>query len=624
MKLGKLKWYLCRLSAMDPTEIALRVRKKLYEKTDARCSPASFAPLARFPESSYPELPRREAAPGALLRELQEELPRLRSGQWPFFRELAARVSLPPRWDEDVLAGVCLETSASGFEVDYRHLPQGADIKCIWEPSRWQHLTRIAMAGWLLPDRQAGSLVLSLLEDWVEKNPPFRGWNWTSALEGGIRLLQFCWIDAFLCRAGFAETMERLRGEILPPHVHFVWRHRSFGSSANNHLIGELAGLITALARWSSLAKWCVPLETLRDDLEREILCQFLPDGGNAERAFSYHLFSWELCFHAGAALASAGREFSEAARARLDLAEQFYTALQPEGEAWDFGDSDDAYGLPVFLRDGTARIEWKHWMEGRSEPALDFWLPKERKPRLGASSSWWIFPESGYGVWRDENLLLRLDASPLGLGSIAAHGHCDALHLSVWVQGRPVLIDPGTGAYYGDPELRERLADWEAHNGPRPSRFFLPSRKGPFLWTNHHPRPGLGPAGGDGIDASLAEASGRVARRVVTTENGWRVEDELLSSAPNSVFRVRWLFAPGFTFERSGENDLTARFGSLAIGIRTVPVAGRMRLRTEDAVACSPGFRRVASGPVLELEANAEDNRSALATEFTIIPYSS
>ena len=29
-------------------------------------------------------------------------------------------------------------------------------------------------------------------------NPPYRGWNWTSALEAGIRLIQFTWIDALL------------------------------------------------------------------------------------------------------------------------------------------------------------------------------------------------------------------------------------------------------------------------------------------------------------------------------------------------------------------------------------------------------------------------------------------
>jgi len=31
-----------------------------------------------------------------------------------------------------------------------------------------------------------------------ETNPPYRGWNWTSALESGMRLVQFTWIDALL------------------------------------------------------------------------------------------------------------------------------------------------------------------------------------------------------------------------------------------------------------------------------------------------------------------------------------------------------------------------------------------------------------------------------------------
>ena len=56
-----------------------------------------------------------------------------------------------------------------------------------------------------------------------------------------------------------AVRLARIRARVLPPHLWFTWRDRSFGSSANNHLLGELAGLILALVRWPSLTRWARP-----------------------------------------------------------------------------------------------------------------------------------------------------------------------------------------------------------------------------------------------------------------------------------------------------------------------------------------------------------------------------
>jgi hypothetical protein len=82
----------------------------------------------------------------------------------------------------------------------------------------------------------------------------------------------------------------------------------------------------------------------------------------------------------------------------------------------------------------------------------------------MGASAaSWHRYPESGMVIWQEGDWFLRWDLSPLGYLSTASHGHCDALHLSLWYRGQAVIIDPGTGAYYTDKRLRDYLASWEA-----------------------------------------------------------------------------------------------------------------------------------------------------------------
>ena len=70
----------------------------------------------------------------------------------------------------------------------------------------------------------------------------------------------------------------------------------------------------------------------------------------------------------------------------------------------------------------------------------------------------------------------------------MAAHGHLDVLHVSFWFRGVAMVIDPGTGAYHADDELRGHLASRTAHNGPAPDeRWTLPARLGPFLWDSKH-----------------------------------------------------------------------------------------------------------------------------------------
>jgi hypothetical protein len=390
------------------------------------------------------------------------------------------------------------------------------------------------MAAYVLGDGRAAEKCVEWLEDWVKHNPPYRGWNWTSALEVGMRLVQFTWMDALLTATSVAsgksalresdgppsprpsppgegetssapgdamrpgasgtrigehplpggegwgeggrthqitERLERLRREILPPHAWYAWRHRSFGSSANNHLIGELAGLVLATVRWPALAQWGAPLDELQRRWEHEVLAQFAEDGGNKEQALNYHLFSWEFCWQARMALAGAGREISLEVHERLQRTAQFFVDVQVPSDPWDYGDSDSAYVMPLFADDSKVVAEWHEWFRSpNKEQALEFWMGAARRDLKLEISDFeageWHYAESGYAMRREGDWTLRWDLSPLGLGTMAAHGHLDALHVSLWLRGVAMVIDPGTGAYYAGKQLRNWLGSREAHNG--------------------------------------------------------------------------------------------------------------------------------------------------------------
>ena len=347
---------------MGPVEVALRLRKKWFEFQDSGRDHWPAADLSS--SSAFPKLPDPAAAPELLRESLKCDAERLAAGRLRFFGHLDVQADTPPNWQCDYIAGVDVFTDQSAFKLNHRELTDGAAIKSVWEPSRWYGPVRMAQACWLLGNRRSGERCLDWLEDWVANNPPYTGWHWTSALESGMRLVAFTWIDAFLMAfegrepGDLAKRLARLRADILPSHVWFTWRHRTFGSSANNHLLGELCGLALATARWPGLAKLGTDLPRLGRLLERETLRQFHSDGGNFEQALNYHFFSWEFCWEARQALVAVGA-MPPVRRDRIDTrlgqAARFHREVQVPSDPWDYGDSDDAYVLPWFADESRA-----------------------------------------------------------------------------------------------------------------------------------------------------------------------------------------------------------------------------------------------------------------------------
>ena len=524
--MSRAAWHWHRLRAMGPAEIARRLRKKVAPLRPPEHK-VSFEQTQPFPVASKND---------------GGDLKRILSGNWLAFGKIPIKVDDPPRWHYDYLARV--QAPSSG-KLNHRELPNGADVKLIWELSRWYELVRLAESG-------AAKKCIAWLEDWVANNPAYHGLNWTSALESGIRLIHFTRMDALLGGLG------SLRDEILPAHAWFTWKERSFGSSANNHLLGELAGLIVASARWPQLHSLCAPIERLQREWEREVLAQFAEDGGNREQALAYQAFSLDLCNTTRLALIAVGRKISLAVEERLKLADAFYDLVQVRGEQWDYGDSDDAVHRVTQC------------------------APEEDR--------WHYFRQSGIARYRSGNWDLRWDLSPLGYLATAAHGHLDALHLSIWWKGLAVVIDPGTGAYYGDPNLRASLAGWDAHNGPHLPGQDYPRRLGPFLWSEHHSVPTWREGHGE-----FKIPPGTFSRKVTQVERGWQVEDAF---APHRSFVVRWQFGPGAEIMAAGKDSWRLKRKDAQFDIQVSGGIGEVGEAT-----VSPGFRQTARAPFLVLE---------------------
>jgi hypothetical protein len=92
------------------------------------------------------------------------------------------------------------------------------------------------------------------------------------------------------------------------------------------------------------------------------------------------------------------------------------------------------------------------------------------------------LLEDSGYAVLRSGDARIVFDVGELGFGSLAAHGHADALSVVVDVGGRKVLRDSGTGAY-APPEVREPFKSTLAHNTVVVAGRDQAESRGPHLW---------------------------------------------------------------------------------------------------------------------------------------------
>lgn len=605
---GKIPWYVKRATAMSPAELAGRFWEAWRRCTEARdwrqveemrlcgrCQDAFVVPAA-------------ETAPPELKTRLAQDAAALCAGRWNLFGWHQSKMPLPPDWGRDVMRDV--DASLENF-VDHRSLACGAEPRNIWEINRWAEMVRLAMHAHVNGDSAAIGAAQQWLENWVQRNVPGRGINWTSALEGALRLINFCWFDVLVLgnAAVSPEALRRQRAlvdEIVPTHVWWVRRRLSFGSSANNHRIGELVGLLLAVKRWPEMARIAGTPKALWKEIVDCVLAQFAEDGGNREQALHYHLFAFEMALHACRAMDITNGPVIE----RLRNAAGFFVRMSHAQEPWDYGDSDDAQIVPLTMRREEVVAEWRAWMAGKTSgaaAALNFWLgdaPMCHPESAVGTGGWWVAKGSGMAVMERAGWKVRVDASPLGFGKLAAHGHCDALHASIWDGEEALVIDPGTGGYSGSQEARAWLASWSAHNGPQPlGGHAVPRRAGTFLWTAHHPRPEVEDRCGE-LHVRMSSGGGRFFRRVRFLEGTGQIAI-LDSELSGQAFLVRWHLSPDcevhcidpatsiFRITR-GTRQWTMSFllGSESDGVEIV------------SGTCSPAFGNIRPCPVIEARA--------------------
>lgn len=478
------------------------------------------------------------------------------------FRELRARAN----WHLDPQTGRQVPL-VFGLDIDYRDTRVAGNVKNIWEKNRHHHLTVIALA-YMFTNEIRYALELELqLRSWVEQNPFPLGINWSSSLELGIRLISWVWIERLLRGSPLHNALFGEKGFLWPAiywHQWLISNQFSHGSSANNHLIGEMAGLFMASLIWpvfSESKQWQCRSKNI---LEREMIRQSFSSGINREQAFSYHIFSLEFFLLAGLEGARMRSPFSTTYK---KLLRRMLEAIPPLTDAGGnlprYGDSDE--GMALQLRPlNSSRVDWLYRL-GHSW--LNAQVPCPNKDS-GMLAAWVIWPDvdnnvdetplpSGSVQFADaghfvlanhrntpQEVFCLVDAGPVGYLSIAAHGHADALSFTLSVGGTPIIVDPGTYIYHAEPEWRDYFRSTRAHNTVLINGSNQSVSGGPFMWLKKANTTMLEwkPTSQGGVLAAAHDGYTRLfdpvthRRRLNLEEEHLQIEDRLKGTGVHSV----------------------------------------------------------------------------------------
>ena len=490
-------WYLQRLKVMSGAEVAhrlarsLRVLSQKFTSNETPPRDVSARDLRFLP-------PFIAIAP----EHLTAAADRILAGKYTFFDLADCDLGDPPQWNRDPLtqraAGDRRATA-----IDYRDEREVGNIKYLWEPNRHLHLPMLAQAHALTGDVRYALAIQAQIDSWIEQCPEGWGPNWISPLELGIRLINWSITWQLLggmrveaVRDGRGRRRSAIAGcDSIYHQARMIAGNLSRYSSANNHLIGEAAGVYVAASTWPLWPQMHRVGRALpRRSSKRNAIGRTRPTAAIANRPSRYQTFVLDFLLLAGLAARARGEDFSPVYWRRVEVMIDFLASMTSvAGGLPMIGDADDGYVVKLATEPGfsahISQIATGAVLFGRADLAAKAGaLDGKTATLLGVQTQSAGWRNSGsaraarlpaaaavlrVGLLPDGHRRSTLPTKcgcwwmpgPLGYLSIAAHGHADALSFVLNIGDREILVDPGTYAYHTDPAWRRYFRSTLAHN---------------------------------------------------------------------------------------------------------------------------------------------------------------
>lgn len=552
------------------------------------------------------------------------------AGEMRWFSHHRLPITSPPDWSLNPFTGKHLDATQHWSRLaDFD--PAVGDIKCVWEPSRFDWALLLARAYRLTG---AGHYLKTLNDwccDWQRRNPPNAGPNWKCGQETSIRVLTVLLTSYLLGQhqapaAGLVSFVRR-HCERIAPTIGYAL------AQDNNHGTSEAAGLLIGgawLARVSSPdagrgQHWA---RLGRRWLEGCVLRLVQRDGSFAQHSLNYHrvlldTLSMAEFWRRELELEPFTPLFHERSRTAANWLFQMTDSITGDGPNLGANDGARLFVLhSQSYRDyrPSVQLAYALFLGGRAydpgpwdEPLR--WLHLQAEPIAAPARSSSILHDGGYVMLHSPL------AEPRSWGLVrfpnykTRPAHADALHFDLWANGVNLLRDGGSYSYAVD-QTDCRLSECRAHNTIQFDGHDQMPSLGRFLYADWLKADFVGdlepvPGGYSWAGAYTDHQGCHHERTVSVIGHRWRVTDRV-QGAHRAI--LRWRLAPDSWALDTDRGLCMSRYAD--ISIQTDKPALRLELTQAWE---SRHYLEKTLIPVLEVEAEVGQGVFESVTEIAL-----
>lgn len=415
-------------------------------------------------------------------------------------------------WQKDIISGYEWNSKKWYYPIEIPKL-EGVDIKIPWELGRLQHLPRLAIC-YLKCENERTVLqdeFESQLMDFCASNPVRWGVQSMCSMDIGIRLANIVLAYSIMKGAGcvFNDFFENMLANMIYDYgKHIYFNLEKSDKFNNNHYLGDLLGLVVAAVSLANIKEKEEWLNFSQKELIKEFENQFNTEGTNREGSSAYHLLSTELIVFSFILLINnqilnmdqidferiiGGRDFINALttpnnkftligdndsgrvfhffKDRLtevkDILNVFIENSPPQTV---YGSIIDVLILNIKMLNITTKQKIQKYKIGEKKENFFGFLYQENKyykvENMDIENVYvTIFEQFGVFVWKSNELYLCVNMSDIGQNGQGGHSHNDKMSFELYINGKPIFIDPGTYVYTASIEKRNLYRSVYAHN---------------------------------------------------------------------------------------------------------------------------------------------------------------
>lgn len=382
----------------------------------------------------------------------------------------------------------------------------GVDVKVPWELSRFQHGIRLGQAYRMTSDEHYAQEMLAQIIDWIHANPMGFGVNWLCPMDVAIRG------SNWLVSLSLIHDSENLKNETLwliakslYQHAWFIRNHLEWSPTlTSNHYTSDISGLyiISVFMNHTSVFRDWEQFSVA--ELEKEIQKQVYQDGCNFEASTCYHRLVLELFFYPALVARKSGEDFSEVYLNKIDAMFQVIeTLMHGNGYMPQFGDNDSGR-LFIPNHPDTTDLDMGYllpvakWFFNKDMPQIDreqdfcllFWLSGQPKIKNSGvkyrSDLIKLYPNAGWAVLANKKFHVAISCGSNGQNGNGGHAHNDKMSFELSLDGKLIIVDPGTYLYTPSIDKRNLFRSTAMHSTPQSGiaeqNSFIQGRIGAFV----------------------------------------------------------------------------------------------------------------------------------------------